>query len=101
MARAMPARLAMPPEISAGRRPAASASPTSPSLARATSARASAGRLVCSSSGTSTLPSRVREPNSAPDCHITPMRRSSARRASPSSAAMSSPRISMRPSAGG
>jgi hypothetical protein len=60
MARAMPARLAMPPEISAGSRAAASAKPTSPSLARATNARASPGRLVCSSNGTSTLPSKVK-----------------------------------------
>ena len=101
MARAIPARLAMPPEISAGSRSAASDSPTRPSLTRATSARASAGRSVCSCSGTSTFSAKVEDPNSAPDCHMTPIRVSSAVRAASSWPAIASPRISMVPSAGG
>ena len=73
MARAIPARFAMPPEISAGIIDAASARPTRPSLTLATAARASGGRFVNISSGSMTFSSKVMEPNSAPDWNITPM----------------------------
>ena len=83
IARAMPARLAMPPEISAGISPAASASPTRPSLTRATASRPSGGRSVNISSGSMTFSSSVMEPNSAPDWNITPMSRRIAQRRQP------------------
>ena len=63
--------------------------------------RAARGSRVCSSSGSITFSSSVIEPNSAPDCHITPSRARSDRRAVPVSAAMSCPRISIVPERGG
>ena len=77
-ARAMPARLAMPPEISAGRSAAAAASPTCASFSRATAAQASGGRAVRLCNGSITFSSRLSEPNSAADWNSTPMLRRTA-----------------------
>ena len=64
MARAMPARLAMPPEISAGMQVGGlSARPTRPRFTRATAMRPSAGRSVNISSGSMTFSNSVIEPN--------------------------------------
>ncbi len=77
-ARAMAARLIMPPESSEGRRRAASPNPTSPSFSRAISAQAAAGISVNTESGRETFSSRFIEPNNAPDWNITPICRRTA-----------------------
>ena len=70
----------MPPEISDGKRSAASSSSTSASSEQARSMRSDFFMAVNSSSGSMTFSTQVIDPKSAPDWYITPILRQSAAR---------------------
>ena len=82
IARAMAARLRMPPEISLGILPAASCISTSLRSAIARSRRSPAFSVVNSASGSITFSRQVIDPKSAPDWYMTPILRQRASRVS-------------------
>ena len=71
-ARARPARLRMPPEISPGSFFSAPASPTISILSSTMSLISRSDFLVCSRSGNAMLSNRFCEPNNAPSWNSTP-----------------------------